>query len=159
MLKFIRDTVSYLGQMAWIVNLIYTIYGVWQALQLLQGFGRFWQIFQMLETLDPMRGKWVPLPQVGAMLTTFLALGISQGAYRDRRRYPKGRLAWHATWWGVATIAFFFLSFNLYYGLPEEWFRGWSVGSWIVTMLMYWAFGGALGVTATLINELARPSR
>ena len=141
--KRFREALEYLSKLAGVVKAIGTLYGIWQ-------------IVQMFNVLDPLKGKWVPIPQVGAVLTALIGLGIAQGVYQNRKEYPKKRIVQHAKRWGFATIALFVLSFNLYYGLPETVFARWAAGRWMLTMLAYWSFGGALGVTAVLMNELAR---
>jgi hypothetical protein len=143
MWKRFRESLEYLSKLAGVVKAIATLYGIWQ-------------IVQMFNVLDPLKGKWVPIPQIGAVLTTLIGLGVAQGVCQNRKEYPKQRIVQHAKRWGVATIVLFLLSFNLYYGLPESVFSGWAEVRWMLTMLAYWSFGGTLGVTAVLMNELTR---
>lgn len=146
--KTLRSALDYLANVAGLFKAIYGAYAIWQMAQTLQ----------MFNLLDPLKGKWVPLPQVGAVLTALWGVGIAQGKYRDRKEYPRRRLVPHAVGWAIGTVTLFALSLNLYYGLPEMWFIAWPQARWFGTMLLYWAFGAGLGVTVTLI-ELANSSR
>jgi hypothetical protein len=152
-LNSVREIFRFILHASLLLKGILAMYGIWQVAQL------FGHLDPLLSQLDPLRGKWTPLPQVGAVLIALLTLGVANGSYKNKRRYPKEKLERQARRWLWLTISLFFLSFNLYYGLPETLFVGLALARWLGTMGIYWAFGGALAVTVTLANELGRNAR
>jgi hypothetical protein len=90
-----HNAATYITNLASFVKFILLAYGILQ-------------IAQMFDLLDPLRGKYYILPQVGAVIATLGALGWAGGTFSDRQSYPKRKLVRRTLWFLVGTMLLFF---------------------------------------------------